>query len=181
MTHKELVEIAYRWVLRNCSCGIAFKELECCGTNEIPDVIGFGGWAHSVLVEVKVSRADFLGDKRKSFRKNPDEGMGTQRYYCCPTGLIKKEELPQGWGLVYVDDKGKAKRVHCPYRGNIGERHDGFKKNTVAEHGIMYSALRRLFIKGYVKYIYDKDYNGRTKPNELIELNHIESIEKPHL
>lgn len=27
-SHKELVEIGYKWVLKNCSVGIAFKELE---------------------------------------------------------------------------------------------------------------------------------------------------------
>lgn len=171
MTHKELVNIAYKWLLKNCSCGIAFKELESAGSKEIPDVIGFGAWGHSVLVEVKISRSDFLCDKKKSFRINPADGMGKQRFYLCPKGLIKKEELPEGWGLVYVYEDKKARMVHCPYRGNIGERHGGFEKNNIAEAGIMYSALRRLFIKGYVKYIYDKQYDRRTIVDELILLN----------
>src|ERR1700743_1391059 len=108
LTHSELVQIAYRWVLKNGSCGVAFKELVTLGSNEIPDVIGFGAWEHSVLIECKVSRSDFLADKHKSFRKEPHLGMGNQRFYCCPTGLIKVEELPEGWGLIYVNEKGKA-------------------------------------------------------------------------
>lgn len=172
-THKMLIPIAYKWVLKTRSCGVAFKELYSMASNgEYPDVIGFGSGGHSVLVEVKVSRADFLNDKNKSFRKTPAQGMGSERYYCCPTGLIKPEELPTGWGLVYVDIKGKAKLVHKPlenysmesngrtFSTNRTYRHE---KNTTAEHGLMYSALRRLHIKGHIESIYDKQYNYNHK------------------
>ncbi len=143
-THKGLVEVAYKWLLNNTSCGVAFKELVSLTTNEIADVIGFGSGGHSVLIEVKISRSDFLSDKKKIFRQYPEMGMGTQRFYCCPTDLIKQSDLPNGWGLIYVNDKMKARCVFQPYKGNIGERHDGFAKNIKAEHGLMYSALRRL-------------------------------------
>lgn len=155
MTHKELVCIAYNWVLARCSCGVAFKELHSLACNgEYPDVIGFGSGGHSVLVEVKISRADFLADRKKFFRQYPEQGMGTQRFYCCPTGLIKPDELPEGWGLVYVNEKGRAKTVFTPYKGNIGER-IGFNKNIRAEHGMMYSALRRIFKRGLLDVIYE--------------------------
>jgi len=118
-THKKLVEIAYRWLLNNGGVGVAFKELKS-SADEIPDVIGFDSW-HSILIEVKVSRSDFLSDKKKSHRS---KGMGNWRFYCCPSGMIKKEELPPKWGLIYVNEKGKArieydcriKRIPCePY------------------------------------------------------------------
>lgn len=173
MTHKEVVNIAYRWVLKNARCGVAFKELDCCSdTGEIPDVIGFNTFGHSVLVEVKVTRSDFLSDKNKKFRKEYHTGMGSKRYYCCPTGLIKQSELPEGWGLVYVNENKKATKVYCPF-----VRHDDNpQKNIRAEHSLMYSALRRLFIKGYVKHIYDKEYNRSTTPDELIQLNHPQQL-----
>lgn len=154
-THQFLVEVAYSWLLKNCSCGVAFKELRSLAcNNEFPDVIGFGSGGHSVLIEVKISRSDFFADRKKSFRRNPSMGMGTQRFYCCPEGLIQVEELPPGWGLIYVDQKGKARCKHSPYRGNINERHAGFEKNFKAEHGLMYSALRRLHIRGRIDEIY---------------------------
>jgi hypothetical protein len=62
-THKELVEIAYKWILKNGSVGVAVKELYSLAS-EIPDVIGFGGW-ESVVIECKASRSDFLADKKK--------------------------------------------------------------------------------------------------------------------
>lgn len=154
--HRKLVEAAYRWVLKNSSCGVAFKELNTNACNgEYPDVIGFGAWGHSVLIECKTSRSDFHADKKKSFRKTPSLGMGTQRFYCCPTGLLKIEDLPEGWGLIYVNEKLKPKCVHSPYKGNIGERHNGFEKNIKAEHGLMYSALRRLHLRGRIDEIYE--------------------------
>ncbi len=154
--HRKLVESAYKWVLKNSSCGVAFKELNtlCCN-GEYPDVIGFGAWNHSVLIEVKTSRSDFYADKKKSFRQNPQLGMGTQRFYCCPNNLLQIEDLPEGWGLIYVNEKFKARCVHQPYKGNIDERNNGFEKNLKAEHGLMYSALRRLHLRNRIEEIYE--------------------------
>jgi hypothetical protein len=93
--------------------------------------------------------------------------MGSQRFYCAPKGLIKKDELPSGWGLIEINEKGRAVCTVRPYTGNIGERQATFNKNYQAEHGLMYSALRRLFIKGHLDSIYDKDYS-RPSVNELL-------------
>jgi hypothetical protein len=176
ITHGQLVDIAYKWLLKNSSCGIAFKELKSLSW-EIPDVIGFGCSGFSVVVECKATRSDFLADKSKPFRVNPSLGMGTNRYYCCPKGLIEKEELPEGWGLVYVDEKGKAKLFHRPLQEYTNTYGHPFivafihEKNIKGEHGLMYSALRRLFIKGHVRHIYDKDYEGSRNVDDLIQLN----------
>lgn len=154
--HRKLVEAAYSWVMKSSSCGVAFKELNTNACNqEYPDVIGFGAFGHSVLIECKTSRSDFHADKKKSFRKTPALGMGTQRFYCCLTGLLRVEDLPDGWGLIYVNEKLKPKCVHNPYKGNIGERNGGFEKNIKAEHGVMYSALRRLHLRGRIDEIYE--------------------------
>lgn len=155
ITHRQLVDIGYRWVLKRTGCGVAFKELNTNACNrEYPDVIGFGAWGHSVLLEAKISRADFYADAKKLFRKNPEQGMGTQRFYICQRGLLHTTDMPPGWGLIYVDEKLRAKCFHTPYKGNIGERHDGFVKNLTAEHGLMYSALRRLHLRDRIGEIY---------------------------
>lgn len=69
-------------------------------TDEQPDVIGWVGLGYSWLIEVKVSRADFLKDKKKFQRLYPEKGMGDERYYLAPAGLIKLSELPDRWGLL---------------------------------------------------------------------------------
>lgn len=152
MTHANLVSSAYRWVLNNASCGVAFKELSCI-ESEIPDVIGFGAFGHSVLIECKVSRSDFFADRKKPFRVNTEQGMGSQRFYCCPTNMIKIDELPKGWGLIYVNEKGKAICIHKNYKGSRVNQNT-FIKNISAEYSIMYSALRRLQLRGLVNEIY---------------------------
>lgn len=37
---------------------------------------------------------------------NDNEQKG---FYLCPKNLIKETELPQGWSLLYVDEKGRVK------------------------------------------------------------------------
>lgn len=161
ITHDDLVQIAYRWVLTARSCGVAFREFNSAACNgEYPDVIGFGAWGHSVVVECKISRSDFARDKLKSFRKSPEQGMGSQRFFCCPTGLVHPDELPEGWGLVYVSETRKARIAHDPYGGNVRWRKTPMEKNIKAEHGLMYSALRRLHLRGLLDTIYENRGRG---------------------
>jgi hypothetical protein len=68
---------------------------------ECPDVFGFGS-ALTQLVEVKVTRSDFLNDRNKIWRINPQEGIGQLRSYLCPEGLVGIEDLPDKWGLLYA-------------------------------------------------------------------------------
>jgi len=98
MTHAQLVEKAVRW-LRRYRCGVVLSE-QACISGEMPDAIGWKQASHSVLVECKVTRADFLIDRAKPFRKKPEKGVGSERFYLTPAGLIKVEELPAGWGLL---------------------------------------------------------------------------------
>jgi hypothetical protein len=99
MTHKELVARAVRWLLKSERCYVALGEPYSTMVYELPDAIGWKrGW--SILVECKVSRSDFLRDKHKLARHRV--GMGQSRYFMTPKGIIKPEELPQGWGLLEV-------------------------------------------------------------------------------
>ena len=65
-----LVDKAERW-LRAYGCGIVLSE-QACGNGEIPDAIGWKRACHSVVVECKVSRADFLADREKACRQQPE-------------------------------------------------------------------------------------------------------------
>jgi hypothetical protein len=98
MTHAQLVEKAVRW-LRNYRCGVVLSE-QACVSGEMPDAIGWKRKCHSVLVECKVTRADFIADRAKPFRLKPEGGVGCERFYLVPVGLIDREELPKGWGLL---------------------------------------------------------------------------------
>ena len=98
MTHAQLVEKAVHW-LRRYRCGVVLSE-QACVSGEMPDAIGWKRACHSVLVECKVTRADFLADRAKLFRLKPEQGVGCERFYLVPAGLLLREELPAGWGLL---------------------------------------------------------------------------------
>jgi hypothetical protein len=98
MTHEKLVAKAITW-LRSYGCGVVLSE-QSCASSETPDAIGWKRGCHSVVVECKISRADFLIDLEKPFRRKPESGMGCERFYLVPAGLIRPDELPVGWGLL---------------------------------------------------------------------------------
>ncbi|WNA15554.1 hypothetical protein [Acinetobacter phage HFM1] len=119
MNHRELCEIGAKFLKRPESanghgCHFTIIEAACYGEN--PDVFGVRHGIHShgvgtFVLEAKTSRSDFLADRSKPHRINPELGMGKYRYYICPTGLIKPDELPDKWGLIYVSERGTCKVV----------------------------------------------------------------------
>lgn len=144
MTHAELVKIAERWLIGSRKCGAVITEMVTLGI-ETPDAIGFRDGS-STLVECKASRSDFLADAKKLFRCNPWMGMGTYRFYLCPAGVITFQDLPEKWGLIWVNEKGKA-RMQVGPKGNIWSAQEAFRfdeKNHHAEQMLLVSALRRL-------------------------------------
>jgi hypothetical protein len=156
MTHSELVKIAERWLLKTRGCGFVFTELRT-NAGEIPDAIGWRS-DFSILVEVKVSLSDFRADAFKPFRQNWEMGVGDIRYYMTPKGLI--EEFPtfghyQGWGLVEVAENGRC-RVKNRAPNDLGQAMPLIRHHEVAanERLILYSALRRLHIRGRIPEIY---------------------------
>src|SRR5690349_17769739 len=109
MTHAKLVEKAIRW-LHAYRCGVVLSE-QACVSGEMPDAIGWKRACHSVLVECKVTRADFLADRTKPFRLKPGQGVGCERFYLAPVGLIRSEDIPAGWGLLDIQGGG-VEMVH---------------------------------------------------------------------
>lgn len=117
-THKELCALAVAWLQRPASrsgpgCTVAVSESANWINGEIPDAIGWRPYRQvlcgSVVVEVKVSRADFLADASKPHRIDGATGMGAYRYYLVPEGIIVPGDLPPKWGLVEVNKRGHLK------------------------------------------------------------------------
>lgn len=139
-THKEITSAAAKWLKKHKetvlvpNCPTVAEELNTASaTRESPDVIGWCYWT-SILIEVKTSRADFLKDKKKPFRKFSQEGMGEFRYYLCPTNLINEKDLPSKWGLLYIDPSNKI---------NIIKKAERADCNLGAERTVLLSIIRR--------------------------------------
>ena len=117
--------------------------------SENTDVWGLGNFNDSVIIEVKTSHADFLADQKKWCRSEEASARkcqaGRMRWYLCPAGVIKVEELPDSWGLLYWDGK-KVYPVKAPMP---------FENTAWADMNILTSILRR---EGFPKKIYN--YRG---------------------
>jgi len=138
MTHAKLLLMAVEW-LRRYRCGVVLSE-QACVSGEMPDAIGWKRTCHSVLVECKASRPDFLADRDKPFRLKPETGVGCERYYLAPRGLIRVEELPSGWGLLEVCRREiqKARPSAKNLRSEIGFRY---------EMNLLLASLRRVEVR----------------------------------
>jgi len=167
--HALLVSKAVHW-LRSCyKCGVVLSE-QYCATGEVPDVIAWKGFCRSVLVECKVSRADFLADAAKPFRQNPAEGMGCERFYLAPAGVIRREELPKHWGLLEL----RAREIHFVAKpGRIDLRSPAA---LMKEMNLLLASLRRVELRIEPQSITDflkwknrmAEYNGGALPEGIV-------------
>jgi hypothetical protein len=138
MTHVQLVEKAVAW-LRAYRCGVVLSE-QACLSGEMPDAIGWKQACHSVVVECKISRADFLADRDKPFRQKPELGLGCERFYLTPSGLLQPEELPTSWGLL--ECRKRKVEVVRPSARNLRTT-TGFRY----EMNLLLASLRRVEVR----------------------------------
>lgn len=137
--HRDLCLLAGKWLRRTKTNGpyCTYAAVELVTINEeTPDVFGWNYWA-TVLIEVKVSRSDFLADAKKPFRKHPEQGVGAMRYYCCPEGLITEADLPENWGLLWEKNGAIT----------IVKKAERQQQNAQAEITLLASVMRREGIK----------------------------------
>jgi hypothetical protein len=140
-THKELVDIAIKWLKRpylntlasgHYRCGTILSELSTIA-GETPDVIGWNSHK-SILIECKTSRRDFYAEAKKPWRSNRILGMGNLRYYMCEPGVIPIDKIPDGWGLLEISDR----------KVNVAKDAEYVKSNKNNEIVMLLSHIRRL-------------------------------------
>lgn len=164
MTHDQLVSIGRRWLATRSP--VVVSEIAT-AAGESPDVLGFqcrvprvGYGTH--LIECKASRADFLADRKKRYRRHPEQGMGNFRYFLVPQGLVTPEEMPENWGLLYADSAGRVSIRHVPRRQEA---------NRDAELTLMVSVMRRLRLPaGDHVSLRVKTYEYETNNTAVLEL-----------
>ena len=178
--------MAEQWLRRRYRCGIVLSEQSCAG-GETPDVIGWKGSStpsrakpraardgdpgscRSVVIECKISRADFFVDREKPFRKQPENGMGCERFYLVPQALIRADELPQGWGLL--ECKGREITMAVKPRRQSQRTEIGMKW----EMNLLLASLRRVEVRIEPQTITDflkwknrlAEYNGGKLPEGI--------------
>ena len=98
VTHEALATRAVAWLLGTCRCKVAISELVT-ACREVPDAIGWRHGGHSILVECKTSRRDFLNEQHKGCER-VGRRMGDERWYFAPAGVLHPSDMPPGWGLL---------------------------------------------------------------------------------
>lgn len=146
--HEKQSRLAAKWAKKQ-GFPIVATNLGSGRSREKVDLIAFRS-SCSLMIESKVSRSDFLADKKKPERYLG--GVGTYRFYVTPLNMITKDDLPSGWGLLYVDGN-KVIEVVRP-QGNLWPSFeidsvrdwDSFKHEVdpVAERSMLFSITRRL-------------------------------------
>jgi len=150
MTHAELCLKTAEYYIKKAH--LVLYEYQSFANAEFPDVLVFGERT-SILLEIKMSHADFLADAKKDARKkykthwnlswckkdqestrmeyifslvHPElyykeaPHLGRFRYFVCEPGVIKIEEVPEGWGLIYYEkNRFKNKKESRKWRNDI--------------------------------------------------------------
>mgnify|MGYP004701737479 CR=1 FL=1 len=145
--HEQLCQKGLTWLKRN-GFAVAAMNIWAVGSRERVDCIGYRQQC-SAMIEVKVSRSDFLADRKKPERLAG--GVGTYRFYLAPAGLIAVSDLPSGWGLLEFTGRS-VQMVHGP-KGNLwpsiesaaGSDWEFFvhRPCIVAERSILYTIARQ--------------------------------------
>jgi hypothetical protein len=169
MKHQQLVLRAAEWLRHRYGCGIVLSE-QYCATGEVPDVIGWKASCQSVLVECKVSRSDFLADANKPFRLQPEDALGSKRFYMAPAGTIALGELPKHWGLL--ECKGReVEMVVKPGRLDLRS-----PAGLMKEMSLLLASLRRVEVRIEPQTITEflkwknrmAEYNGGRLPEGMV-------------
>jgi hypothetical protein len=143
----------------------------------MPDAIGWKRRCHSVLVECKVSRADFLADRAKAWRQNPESGVGSERYYLSLAGMIAAKELPTGWGLL----EARGREIEVVKRAAKNLRLSAGFEN---EMNLLLASLRRVEVRIEPQSITDflkwknrmAEYNRGALPEGLVTTQEEENV-----
>lgn len=166
------------WLRQKYRCGVVLSE-QYCATGEVPDAIGWKGMCRSVVVECKASRADFLADARKTFRTKPEEGLGCERFYLAPPGLISPTEVPKDWGLLEYSRRHVRVVVKANKRKSLRS-----EAGLMKEMNLLLASLRRVEVRIEPQTITEflkwknrmADYNGGSIPEGLTAPENEENV-----
>lgn len=69
-----------------------------------------------VAYEVKVSRADFARELEKPKKREFAEKVANECYFAMPAGLVRPDEIPEGWGLIEAVKNGMRVKKRAQQR-----------------------------------------------------------------
>lgn len=104
IVHKHLKNLALKF-LKEKVTDLVVSEVPFDNAWSIADACGLNFKRKEVrVVEVKATKGDFLRDKKLFNEKTSYFYHAHYSYIMCPTDIIKPEEIPHGYGLLWVDE-----------------------------------------------------------------------------
>jgi hypothetical protein len=78
------------------------------------DLFVVGLWssnARAIAYEIKVDRADFQRELADPSKRQTWEPLASECWFAVPTGLVRPDEVPEGWGLLTMGEGGALRAV----------------------------------------------------------------------
>jgi hypothetical protein len=77
-----------------------------------------------IIYEIKVSRGDFTKELNNLEKRLPAEQLAHECWFATPAGLVKPDEVPEGWGLVEQIKNGMRAKKQAKQRnpGDLSEK-----------------------------------------------------------
>lgn len=69
-----------------------------------------------ISYEIKVSRADFSRELADPRKRKDAESLSNECYFATPPGLVRVDEVPEGWGLIEATKGGMKVKKRAMWR-----------------------------------------------------------------
>lgn len=114
--HKHLKRVALFWLKSKVTDLIA-TEVEFANSYSVADAVGLNLKRREVrVIEVKATKGDFTRDTKLFGDKTSYFYHAHYSYIMCPENVIKPEEVPYGYGLIWVDENDVCNMVKNPIK-----------------------------------------------------------------
>lgn len=115
-THKHLKKLALYW-LKPLVVDLVANEVEFSNAYSIADCVGLNLKRKEVrVIEVKATKGDFIRDKKLFGEKTSYFYHAHYSYIMCPLEVIQPEEIPHGYGLLWVDEYDNISVIKKPIK-----------------------------------------------------------------
>lgn len=114
--HKRLKQVALRY-LKEKITDLVCTEVPFGNAYSVADAVGINFKREEVrIIECKATKKDFLRDKKLFGQKTSYFYHAHYAYIMCPTDVIQPEEIPYGYGLLWVDEHDNVTLTKKPFK-----------------------------------------------------------------
>lgn len=161
--HKHLKKMGMYFLKKYC-VDLVCIEAKYRNLRSIADVAGINLKRKEVrIIECKASKQDFLRDKKLLDINKSYYGHCHYFYILCPEGIIKKEDMPKEYGLLYLNDKDEINVIQSPKK---------YKEKLKTSFNTSLKNISRAITNTLLYYFENKenkdDTNGKFKRNAKI-------------